>query len=207
MTRAEFEAAAECTGTRVEWLGFSGETRGGEPLGQVWPVHGFNDDGSFAMATEEYNILVTILIMLLGRLVDLDVWQVESQAAEVGLPTGRGRFPDVALTRKPTRHAPHPENKKLVLLNPSVAFEALSDTTSEVDLEDKPADYLSVPSVTDYIVIDQDQAFVLHHRRSAEPGPPHWDVTRIEDLAAAVTLTEPAVSLPLGEIYARVLSN
>ena len=40
MTRAEFEAADK-PGTRVEWLGNSGETRDGEILGRVWPVNGF----------------------------------------------------------------------------------------------------------------------------------------------------------------------
>ncbi len=92
MTRAEFEAA-DRPGTRVEWLGFSGETRGGEPLGIVRPVHGFNPDGSYAMASPRHSKISMNLSLLLGRLIDEDQWLLGAQDVEVGLPTGAQPVP------------------------------------------------------------------------------------------------------------------
>ena len=203
MTRAEFEAADE-PGSRVEWLGASGETRGGEPLGVVWPVHGFNPDGSYAMASPRHSKISMNLTLMLGRLIDEDVWLLGSQDVEVGLPTGRSRFPDVVLTREPGRYALGATGEDRILLNPSVAFEVLSPSTTRVDEDDKPADYLSVSTLTDYVLIDQARPHVVHRRRVAGAVPARWDVATLNDPAAAVELAAPALALPLAELYARV---
>ncbi|NNJ25156.1 Uma2 family endonuclease [Alienimonas chondri] len=215
MTRAEFEAAAEDPGTRVEWLGMTEETRDGEPLGEVWPRFGFpehdglsNERKGFALATALHSRIVTNLMGLLIAALDQDVWQIDSQALEVVCLTGRRRFPDVVLTRLPARYADHPRDRELVLLNPSVCIEVLSEGTEAVDLREKPADYLSIPSVTDYLVVAQDEPNVLHHRRASGGNganePSAWAVTRTTDLEASVSLAAPAATLPLAEIYKRI---
>ena len=205
MTRREFEDA-DRPGTRVEWLGMSGESRGGEPLGVVWPVHGFNPDGSFATASPQHSEIVANLMETLFQTVDRDLWIIGTQDVEVGLPTGRSRFPDVALARRPARYAPGATGEDRILLTPAVAFEVRSDSTGRVDEEDKPADYLSVETLTDYLLIDQARPHVIHRRR-ADAVPARWDLTFHDDLADRIELSAPAVSLPLGETYARVLPH
>ena len=204
MTRAEFETAGDCPGTRVEWLGVTDETRDGEPLGLVRPRFGFNPDGTYAMANSRHGRIVMNLIELLLGVVDRDVWRLLTQDGEVGCPTGRHRFPDVLLAREPAHYAPHPRGEEVVLLNPSVCFEALSDSTAAVDLGEKAGDYLSVPDVTDYVVVEQRRRRVIHYRRVADAVPARWDVTRLEAADAAVVLAAPAATLPLAEIYARI---
>ena len=203
MTRAEFEAADE-PGTRVEWLGASGETRGGEPLGVVWPVHGFDPDGSFAGASPRHSRIVSNLVIWFGARVDRDLWLVGTQDVEVGLPTGRSRFPDLVMFREPGRYAPGATGEDRILLNPKVAFEVRSRSTARVDEEDKPADYLSVGTLTDYVLIDQERPHVVHRRRAAGAVPARWEVTTHDDPAAAVVLADPALTLPLSDLYARV---
>ena len=202
MTRAEFEAADK-PGTRVEWLGNSGETRHGEVLGRVWPVHGFDSEGRYAMATGFHSEIVANLVLALGTRVDRDLIQIATQDAEVGLPTGRTRFPDVVLTPRPVLYAPHVEDKPLIVLNPAVVFEVLSESTAAVDEEDKPADYLSVETITDYVVIDQDRRRVRHRRR-AGATPASWEVRTLTTPEDFVRLAEPNLEIPLSEIYARV---
>ena len=204
MTAAEFEAAAETTETRVEWLGKTGEIRGGEPLGAVRPVHGFFDDGSPAVATEAHDVIMTNVFLSLGIGVDRDVWKLSSQDLEVRTPAGRGRFPDLMLTPEPAVWVPHPDGRRLALTNPAVVIEILSDSTEAVDLGEKRADYLSAASVTDYLIVDQNEPLVLHHARAGTPAAPEWRVTRHEGLAATVTLAAPPLSLPLAAVYARV---
>ena len=204
MTRAEFEAADDCPGTRVEWLGVSDETRGGEPLGLVWPRFGFDSDGSFLMASPRHREIVANLMLGFGSRIDREVWELASQDGEVGCPTGRHRFPDLLLAREPARYAPHPAGEEVVLLNPAVVFEVLSSGTAHVDLGAKPGDYLSVESVTDYVVVDQFARRVIHHRRVAGAVPARWAVTPLTAANAAVFLAAPAATLPLSDIYARV---
>ena len=204
MTRAEFEAAAEDTATRCEWLGYTDETRDGEPLGLVWPRYGFGSAGNFQMPTSVHSRIVTNLMGACTANLDQDEWQIDTQGMEVGCPTGRGRFPDVLLTHVPAVYAEHPRDRELVLLNPSVCVEVLSDSTANVDLSEKTGDYLSVPTVTDYLVVAQTAREVLHHRRVTGAAPPRWDVTRLSEPGAAVTLASPALPLPLDGLYRRV---
>ena len=204
MTRAEFEAADGSPGTRVEWLGVSDETRHGEPLGLVWPRFGFDSNGNYLMANENHGEIVSNLFTALTTRFDRDVWQLLTQDGEVGCPTGRHRFPDILLTRRPARYADHPRGERRVLLNPTVCIEVLSNSTEEVDLEEKPADYLSVPTVTDYVTVEQRRRRVLHRRRVVGAVPARWDVDRLDAGDAMLVLADPAVSLPLADIYARV---
>ena len=204
MTRAEFEAADACPGTRVEWLGATDETRGGAVLGEVWPRFGFDPDGSYAMANPRHREIVANVTLAIGPQIDRDAWELATQDAEVGCATGRVRFPDVVLVRRPAEHAPNPGGTERVITNAAVCVEVLLDSTERTDLGDKPADYLSVPTVTDYLIVAQRERCVWHRRRSTRPGPPSWDVTRLDAADAAVTLEEPALTLPLAAVYARV---
>ena len=207
MTAAQFEAAAESTETRVEWLGETGETRDGEPLGAVRPVHGFFDDGSPALATEAHDAILTNLFLAIGAEIDRDVWKLSSQDLEVRTPTGRGRFPDLMLTSEPAVWFPHPGGRRLALTNPAVIIEILSDSAEATDLGEKRADYLATPSVTDYLIVDQSEPLVLHHTRAEPAGGPRWQIARHEGTAATVELLAPALSLPLAAVYARVFDG
>ena len=129
-------------------------------------------------------------------------WKAQSQAMMVRGGTGRGRYPDVLIvSRLDEQFEFHPEEKELGLLNPLVLFEVPSDSTAATDSGDKLEDYASIPSVTDYLIVHQHQLRVEHHARTADG----WRDTVHEDPDAAVTFAEPAVTLPLAEIYEGVL--
>ena len=203
MTREEFHAAAETPAAAYEWLGDSGETRGGRALGVVWPRSGYNPDGTRAMAEANHGLVMMNLILEVGPQLDRDRWRFLTQDAEVGCPTGRVRLPDLVLAREPAEYADHPGGRQLVLLNAKVVFEVLSPSTRTVDLGDKPADYLSVPTVTDYVVVDPRRPWVQHRRR-ADAAPGRWAVDTLEDAGEVLKIEAPALSLPLSAVYARV---
>ena len=92
-----------------------------------------------------------------------------------------------------------------------MTVEILSRNTARVDRIDKAADYLATPSVTDYLIVHQDEARFVHHRRAAVTAAdprPRWDATTITAAEhgrdAAVALAAPAVTLALADLYARV---
>ena len=72
-----------------------------------------------------------------------------------------------------------------------------SESTAAVDEDDKPGDYLSVSSITDYLIFEQDRRRVRHRRR-ADATPATWDVETLTGPDAAVRLAGPAVEFSLG---------
>jgi Uma2 family endonuclease len=77
-----------------------------------------------------------------------------------------------------------------------VAFEVLSPSTQDRDLRWKRAAYLSLPSLTDYVVVAQDAVDVVVFSR--ESG---FAERRIQSLQASIDLPSPGISLPLAEVY------
>ena len=87
------------------------------------------------------------------------------------------------------------------LLNPQVLIEVLSGSTREIDLVDKLEEYLSLVSVTDYLIFEQNQMRAIHHR----PTGPRSYSTQICTLPEdRITLESIGVTLNLADIYRKV---
>lgn len=207
LNRTDYERFLETAERPHEWKCGIGLYEDGEELGEVLPVDGYDDDGNPAMPTYAHARLLDDLLVLLAAAVAGTGYEHLSQGMAVrGGATGRQRFPDVLVLESPPAFEPHPEGKQLVLTNPAVLAEILSASTENEDLTAKLGDYASIPSVTDYLILAQDEPLVLHYRRPAGSTPEDgWHVNRHAGFESTVTLTEPAVELKLAELYARVL--
>ena len=75
--------------------------------------------------------------------------------------------------------------------------EILSRSTRRIDTGEKLRDYLTLPSLMVYILVEQDEPFVVVHRRGGEV----FDREVYERLDAVIPLPEIGVELPLTEIY------
>ena len=92
--------------------------------------------------------------------------------------------------------------KDLTATGPVLIAEILSPASERVDLGDKAAEYLRLPSLAAYLVFAQDQMKAWVWTRgpaSFSSGP---DV--LEGNEAVVRIEALGIDLPLGEIYARV---
>ena len=188
-----------------EWKCGIGLYEDGEELGEVLPVGGYDEDGNPAMATAAHSRISLALLVLLEAALKGQPFEAFSPPLAVRAASGRERFPDAAVARDPAAFEPHPDDKELVLTNPAALFEVLSDSTASEDFGDKLGDYASIPSVTDYLILAQDERLALHYRRPAGAAPEDgWHVTRHAGSDAAVTLAEPAAELKLADLYARV---
>lgn len=87
------------------------------------------------------------------------------------------------------------------LLNPGLLVEVLSPSTEAYDRGEKFALYRRLDSLIDYVLVSQDKMRVEHYRRRDE----QWVLTVYEDPAASLVLDSLAVTLPIGEIYDKVL--
>lgn len=120
----------------------------------------------FPMATPQRNKLVAQLhgeLYLLVRTQGLEV-NVYSQGIQVMVSLGgKYRIPDVLLA--PTSEEEHFE--KQMLTNPIAIFEVLSETTAQTDRTDKLEEYLNLPSLQEYFLVQQDAIRIERYQRLA----------------------------------------
>ena len=106
------------------------------------------------------------------------------------------RFPDIIVDR--AGEAP----KDLTATAPVLIAEVLSPSSEQVDLGDKSAEYLQLPSLAIYLVFAQDQIKAWVWTRGPAGFPYQPDVLEGED--AVVRIEALGINLPLAEVYARV---
>lgn len=94
------------------------------------------------------------------------------------------------------------DGKRTTLLNPTVIIEVLSDSTKAYERGEKFAAYRAVPSLREYVLIEQDRPQVEVYFRH---GDGSWRFDAYEGLDAVATLRSVNVDLPLREVYRRAL--
>jgi Uma2 family endonuclease len=113
----------------------------------------------------------------------------------IGFPTHmRFYYPDASVVCRPNPEADSYQDE------PAVIFEVLSRGTRRIDEGEKKDAYLTIPSLSVYVLVEQETAAVVAFRRTA--GGFVREVYRGMD--AVLPLPEIGVELPLAEIYERV---
>ncbi len=110
---------------------------------------------------------------------------------------GINTFPDVSVTCGSLNFY---RGRKDIFTNPILVVEVLSDSTEAYDLGDKFRHYQTIPSLTDYLLIAQDEARVLLYTRHED----HWDFRDISGLNNSVHLPSVETTLALTDIYALI---
>lgn len=140
-----------------------------------------------------HSMIVVNLVSLLRAQLDPRRWTV---LAEFGLDAGPKtlRFPDIIVDRAGGAHA------DLTATAPVLAAEVLSPSTAAIDLGDKAAEYLQLPSLTAYLVFAQDELKAWAWIRGDQGFPPGPEVVAGED--EIIRITSLRLDLPLKDIYA-----
>lgn len=100
-------------------------------------------------------------------------------------------YPDASVKCDETDDNPY------FLERPSLLFEVLSDSTRRLDLHEKAIAYRTLPTLQAYVIIEQDRAEVLMHRRVGAG----WAVATITGLTNKIECADPAVSIKLADLY------
>ena len=94
----------------------------------------------------------------------------------------------------------HPEDpKRTTIVNPTVLFEVLSDSTEAYDRGEKFAHYQQIESLREYVLIAQDRPQVEGFLREPDGS---WNLCAWRGLAAVARVRSVGVELPLAEVYA-----
>ncbi len=87
-----------------------------------------------------------------------------------------------------------------IITNPILIVEVLSDSTEAYDQGDKFRHYQTIPTLTDYLLVAQDEARVLLYTRHDD----HWHYRDISGLSSTVHLPSVETTLALTDIYALI---
>ena len=104
-------------------------------------------------------------------------------------------IPDASVICGPPEYEPPKEN---IARNPTVIVEVLSDETESYCRGGKFKKYRSIPTLLEYVLIDQ-------HKYEVEVRFRHpsglWDIQTFDELTQHVSLQSLGVTIPMAEIY------
>jgi len=97
------------------------------------------------------------------------------------------------------------DNRRDVLVNPTVIAEVLSPSTEAYDRREKSLRYrTNIDSLKDFVLIAQDRPHIELDSRRPEGG---WVHTEIDGLDALLILDSIDCQLPLAELYTGITST
>ncbi|ALF54755.1 hypothetical protein ACX27_21055 [Nostoc piscinale CENA21] len=87
------------------------------------------------------------------------------------------------------------------VLNPTVIVEVLSPSTADYDRQHKFRMYRSIPSFSEYLLVEQDEPFVEKYTKQTQG----WLLSDFQGLESSISLESVGVDLPIAEIYRGVV--
>jgi Uma2 family endonuclease len=133
------------------------------------------------------------IIQILDRQLDPKKWI--AGGSDLAIDIGETvRYPDVIVDTVMA------DPKNLVADQPVLVVEVLSPSSEERDLETKPVEYLSIPTLQTYIVASQDEPVCLVWQRGADGTFPAEPV-EIKGQAGIIRVARLSVEIALADVY------
>ncbi len=155
----------------------------------------------FAMAgasERHVSIVANLMYMLVGQLKGRPCKAYANDLRLKVSPTGLYTYPDILVVCGTPRFA---DEQKDTLLNPLVLMEVLSESTEAYDRGKKFDHYRALTSVSDYLLVSQDQHKIESFVRQPDN---RWLFAAYTALDDVVEITSIACALPLRDVYDKV---
>jgi Uma2 family endonuclease len=110
-------------------------------------------------------------------------------------PSGMFTYPDVMVVCGAAQVA---DDQKDTLLNPTLIIEVLSESTRGYDRGRKFQHYRTLPSLAEYLTVEQDAPHIERHTRQPEGG---WLLEEFDGLSQTVRLPSIGCILELDRVY------
>jgi Uma2 family endonuclease len=161
--------------------------------------HDYLDGEVFAMtgASRAHNLIAGNIFGEIWNQLRKRPCEAYKEGMRVRTPAGLFTYPDVVVVCGEPRFD---DSHFDTLLNPTLLVEVLSPSTEACDRKTKAAQYRSIPSLAEYVLVAQDQVRIARHSR-------HGDEWRRKDLTSLEQFLEmPSIgcTLLLGDAYERV---
>jgi Uma2 family endonuclease len=148
---------------------------------------------AMAGASDKHNVISSNLMIEIGVRTKNTSCRPFASDMRVKAKIGNYYYPDVVVVCGDRIYEDH---KKDSLLNPKVIIEVLSKSTRLKDRNAKLDSYMSLESLTDYVLVEQDQMFVEHYIKTGEKdirfrllSAPE-DKLSLESISCEITLEE-----------------
>jgi len=149
-------------------------------------------DGTADHSTIGGNILATLRVALLPR-----GCRAPGSDMKVHTRAQVNTFPDVSVV---CGQVGFHRGRKDIITNPLLVAEVLSDSTEDYDRGDKFRHYQTVPTLTDYLLVAQDEAHIQLYTRRED----HWEFRDISGLDSTVRLPSVETTLALSDVHALI---
>ena len=163
--------------------------------------HEYFDGEIFAMTggSHNHNVINVNMVSALDGLLEGSDCQVYSNDMKVRAEEDKRFFyPDATVVCGKIEFE---KGRDDMILNPVVVFEVLSKTTMDYDRGTKFVAYRQIPSLREYVLVDQYSHRVEHYKR--EDGG-QWRLEDLTDIGKVLHLSSIDVKLPLERIYRRL---
>jgi Uma2 family endonuclease len=151
-------------------------------------------------ASRWHGLIVTNLVRELSQQLKANTCEVHSNDLRLRVSaSGLYTYPDVMVVCGEPQFA---DNQKDTLLNPNLIVEVLSDSTRDYDRGRKFQHYRTLPSLREYLTVEQDAPHIEHWTRQPED---RWLLTEFSDLSQSIQLASLGCVLPLTEAYHKVV--
>jgi len=141
--------------------------------------------------SKTHALIASQLMRALWARIDVSKWVVLGSDLAVDVGPDSLRYPDAIVDSIGGQRA-------LVATAPVLIAEVLSPSSATLDLGDKAAEYLRLPSLAAYLVLSQHEVKVWVYLKGSDqrPGP-----RAITGASAAISVSALGIDLPLAEIY------
>ena len=160
--------------------------------------HEFLDGEVFAMAggTRRHSLIGTNLVGELRNHLKGGDCEAHGSDMQVYIKrTGLYTYPDASVVCPPIEG-----ETEYVINNPVLIGEVLSSSTADYDRGTKFSHYRKIPSLTDYLVLYQDELYVEHRSRTEDR---HWLLQDIRG-EQPIKIQSLGITLSVSELYAKV---
>lgn len=158
------------------------------------------DGVSYQMSggSEAHNLIAGNFITELNIRLRRTPCKVYNSDMKVRVPSGKKfHYPDVSVVCDEARFA---DEKKDVLLNPVLIVEVLSESTAAYDRGKKFQYYQQIESLTEYVLVAQDEAVIESFVRHEDGS---WRYLKVSGLEEKIVLASVDCEIELSEIYAK----
>ncbi len=107
-------------------------------------------------------------------------------------------YPDVMVIKGEVEYF---SNRTDTITNPVIIAEVLSKSTQGYDRKAKFADYRTIPSFQEYLLIDQTRIYVEHF---AKTGAKRWELREYNAEDETISLSSVALEISLKDLYNKV---
>ena len=159
----------------------------------------YHDGEVFAMAGADlkHNAISGNAIAELNRALRKEECNVFTSDQKVRIDAvNRFLYPDVSVTCGSVERS---EKDTKAIINPILLIEVLSDSTESYDRGDKFALYSKLPSLQEYVLVQQHRPAVQIYYRATNTDL--WQITWIEGLAETIRLQSVEAELSVQELY------